>query len=117
MRPTQQRKREIYASCDAWLFASRSEGYGLPILEAMACKTPVIGTPAGAAPELLASGGGVLVKPENPEDMASAIINMNQLQEHRWKIISEAAHATAKRHTWDVGARRFEDVVKRYLSR
>ena len=117
LRPAQQRIREIYASCDAWLFASRSEGFGLPILEAMACKTPVIGTPAGAAPELLASGGGVLVKPEDPEDMAGAIVSMSQLQENRWKIMSEAAHATAKRHAWDVGARRFEDTVKRHLSR
>ena len=116
LRPAQKRIREIYASCDAWLFASRLEGFGLPILEAMACKTPVIGTPAGAAPELLTSGGGVLVKPENPEDMAKAIVNMSQLQENHWKKMSEAAHATAKLNTWDVGARRLEDAIKRHLS-
>jgi len=66
---------------------------------------------------LLASGGCVLVKPENPEDMSRAIVNMSQLQENRWKIMSEEAYATAKRHSWDVGARRFEDAVKRHLSR
>ncbi|PSP31593.1 MAG: glycosyl transferase family 1, partial [Cyanobacteria bacterium QS_8_48_54] len=62
-QPTDEEVRTIYASCDAWLFASRIEGFGLPILEAMACRTPVIGTPAGAAPELLSDGAGVLVKP------------------------------------------------------
>ena len=56
--PTPEKMRELYASCDAWLFPSRCEGFGLPILEAMACGTPVIGSPAGAAPDLLPEGGG-----------------------------------------------------------
>ena len=60
LRPPQDRIRDIYSKCDAWLFGSRSEGFGLPILEAMACRTPVIGTPAGAAPELLGDGRGIL---------------------------------------------------------
>ena len=64
-RPLQERIPEIYSSCDAWLFSSRSEGFGLPILEAMACRTPVIGTPAGPSPELLGAGGGVLVRPDD----------------------------------------------------
>ena len=72
-QPPQEKLREIYAQCDAWLFTSRLEGFGLPLLEAMACRTPVIATPAGAAPELLAGGGGILVKPEDPQDMANAI--------------------------------------------
>ena len=71
--PPQDEIRGIYADCDAWLFASRSEGFGLPILEAMACRTPVIATPAGAAPELIAPGGGRLVKPEDPQDLARGI--------------------------------------------
>jgi glycosyltransferase involved in cell wall biosynthesis len=41
---TQYQVKEFYSKCDAWLFSSRSEGFGLPI----------IGTPAGAARELLA---------------------------------------------------------------
>ena len=52
--PPQDKIRDIYSACDAWLFSSRKEGFGLPILEAMACRTPVIATPAGAAPQLLA---------------------------------------------------------------
>jgi len=50
IRPAQDRIPSLYASCDAWLFGTRREGFGLPILEAMACRTPVIGTPAGAGP-------------------------------------------------------------------
>ncbi len=80
-KPPQDTLKDFYAKCDAWLFGSRLEGFGLPILEAMACRTPVIGTPAGAAPELLTNGAGILVKPEDPEDMARAIEQICQLSD------------------------------------
>ena len=42
----------------------------------MACHTPVIGVPVGAAPELLAEGNGMLVPPESPQAMADAMVNL-----------------------------------------
>jgi glycosyltransferase involved in cell wall biosynthesis len=110
-RPPQDQIPAIYASCDAWLFASRIEGFGLPILEAMACRTPVIGTPAGAAPELIAQGGGVLVKPQDPMDMAVAIERVCRLGDAEWRQLSDAARATAERNTWDDAATRFEQIL------
>ena len=107
-QPAQNTIKDIYAQCDAWLFTSRSEGFGLPILEAMACRTPVIGTPAGAAPELLASGGGILVKPEDSEDMAKAIIRVCCMQENEWEKMSEDANKQAVKYTWDDAAKLFE---------
>jgi glycosyltransferase involved in cell wall biosynthesis len=106
--PPQDTLKNLYAKCDAWLFGSRSEGFGLPILEAMACRTPVIGTPAGAAPELLADGVGVLVKPEDPEDMARAIEHICSLSDSEWRIMSDAAHARVTSYTWDEATERFE---------
>lgn len=100
--------RDIYSKCDAWLFGSRLEGFGLPILEAMACRTPVIATPAGAAPELLAEGGGVLVRPEDPDDMARAITLVCELPEHDWRAMSDAAYRIACRYTWDDATDLFE---------
>src|SRR5207237_3451627 len=98
--PPQDDIRAIYAECDAWLFASRSEGFGLPILEAMACRTPVVATPAGAAPELLAGGGGILVPPEDPAAMAEAIVKVCSLPDAEWQALSAAALATAHGYTW-----------------
>src|SRR5438552_1934194 len=46
-RPAQDRIRELYAQCDVWLCGSRSEGFGLPVLEAMACRCPVVSTKVG----------------------------------------------------------------------
>jgi glycosyltransferase involved in cell wall biosynthesis len=108
VEPPQDRLRELYASCDAWLFSSRTEGFGLPILEAMACRTPVIATPGGAAPELLADGGGLLVEPDDPEGMARAIERVVAMDEPEWTRLSDLAFATAMRHNWDDAAERFE---------
>ena len=107
-RPDQSTLKEFYASCDVWLFGSRSEGFGLPIVEAMACRTPVIGVPSGAALELLTNGAGILVKPEDPEDMARAIEQICKLSEPEWRSMSDAAYAKTTSYTWDEATERFE---------
>ena len=103
--------RCLYAACDAWLFGTRIEGFGLPILEAMACRTPVIGTPAGAAPYLIGQGGGILVGMENISGMAEAIVRVSSMSESEWRAMSDAAHATATAYTWDQAADQFEAAV------
>lgn len=115
--PSQKALKDLYSKCDAWLFASRSEGFGLPILEAMACRTPVIGTPVGAAPELLSSGGGILVKPEDPEDMAKAIEQVCHLSDDQWRTMSDAAYAQVTAYTWEDATDRFEAALQTAISR
>jgi glycosyltransferase involved in cell wall biosynthesis len=112
-QPAQDAIRGLYASCDAWIVASRSEGFGLPILEAMACRTPVIATPAGAAPELIAQGGGVLVRIEDEQALAHAIQNIVKMDEASWRTMSDAAHATATRYSWDDATDLFEKAIVR----
>jgi glycosyltransferase involved in cell wall biosynthesis len=99
--PPQDRIASLYARCDAWLFGSRLDSFGLPILEAMACRTPVIGVPVGAALELLADGCGVLVAPESPEAMAAAIVALCRGPEAQWRRASGRAHARAHGYSWD----------------
>jgi glycosyltransferase involved in cell wall biosynthesis len=113
LRASDDQLRAIYSSCAAWLFASRCEGFGLPILEAMACRTPVIATPAGAAPELLSAGGGILVPPEDPQAMAEAIKQVCSLPEARWRALANAAAAIATRFTWDHATDEFEAALRR----
>ena len=110
--PAQDKLREIYAMCDAWLFASRCEGFGLPILEAMACRTPVIGTPTGIAPEAIEPGGGILVPMEDAEAMADAIVRVAEMDEASWRAMSDAAYATATGYTWDDATDRFEESLR-----
>ena len=96
-RPPQAGIASLYARCDAWLFGSRLDSFGLPILEAMACRTPVIGVPVGAAPELLADGAGRLVPAESPEAMAEAIVALCGGPTAHWQRMSGRAHAWS----WD----------------
>lgn len=115
--PPQAMMKDLYAKCDAWLFGSRFEGFGLPILEAMACRTPVIGTPAGAAPELLAKGGGLLVPSEDPEAMAAAIVKICRSSEAEWQVMSNQAHATALQHGWGETTELFESALHTAIQR
>jgi glycosyltransferase involved in cell wall biosynthesis len=103
--------RNVYSRCDAWLFATRIEAFGLPILEAMACRTPVIGFPAGAAPELIGDGGGLLVPAGDVRAMADAIVKVARMDPAAWKAMSDAAFATASRCGWDQAVDRFEAVL------
>jgi glycosyltransferase involved in cell wall biosynthesis len=56
--------RNMYIASDVYLSASKAEGLGIPILEAMACGLPVVGCDTGAIHELLMDGRGYLVKHE-----------------------------------------------------
>jgi glycosyltransferase involved in cell wall biosynthesis len=114
--PSQEVIPEIYSRCDAWLWASRREGFGLPLLEAMACRTPVIATPAGAAPELVSQGGGRLVAHDDPAGMARAIEEICTLSDPAWRAISERAHVTAKQHTWARSTDLFENALRKAIA-
>ncbi len=111
-RPAQTELRDIYARCDAWLFGSRLDSFGLPILEAMACRTPVIAVPIGAASDLLGDGTGMLVAKESPGDMAAAIVTTCRLTESDWRRRSERAYAKAHSYSWSDATTRLLQVLQ-----
>ena len=100
LRPTEEKIAEIYSACSAWLFTSNEEGFGLPILEAMASGTPVIATPAGAAPQILTKYNGALVGKELGE-ITSDAERILKLSPEDWGKMSAAAAATARRRDWN----------------
>ena len=115
--PDQKTIARLYASCDAYLFGSRTEGYGLPITEAMACRTPVIGTPTGAAPEMLADGRGILVDHESPEQMAEAIVRLCRMPNGDWKDMGARCRERVAGYTWDDATGRFERALENAVER
>lgn len=64
--------RALYAGAAAFCFPSLMEGFGFPVLEAMAQGTPVV-TSAGTSTEELARGAGLLVDPREPAEIAKAL--------------------------------------------
>jgi glycosyltransferase involved in cell wall biosynthesis len=112
LSPPQDRLRELYASADWWLWTSRVEGFGLPLLEAMACRTPVIATRAGAAPDLLQGGGGQLVESHSPKDLAEALLERLEEPVDRWRAYSDAALSTAMRRSLEAAVSEFEEALE-----
>jgi glycosyltransferase involved in cell wall biosynthesis len=115
--PPQERIGDIYSACDAWLVGSRSEGFGLPILEAMACRTPVISTPVGAAPELVIGGGGSLVEFEDVSAMAQQIVRYITMSSAQWRECSDLAFAVASGHSWSRSVDEMERVLLDKIAR
>jgi glycosyltransferase involved in cell wall biosynthesis len=114
--PAQEELSAIYGSCTAWLFPSREEGFGLPILEAIACGTPVIACPSGAAPEILKNGGGALLKTFEPEEMAAAIIKYINVTDAEWRKNSDEAIEISDNYQWPQCINRFESALKKLPS-
>jgi len=90
----------LYAGAAAYLFPSLYEGYGLPLLEAMASGTPVLAGDRGACPEV-AAGHAVLVDPTDVDALAAGIASTLYLSAER----RAAALAYARTRTWAETAR------------
>lgn len=83
----------LYRGAEALLMPSSREGLGLPVLEALACGTPVISSDAGALPETVGEAG--LVIPWNDPDRWIEAIGMGATEEMRQKARNSA------RNTWE----------------
>ena len=112
--PPQAEIRTLYASCDAWLTASRSEGFNLPAMEAMACRTPVVATRTGWPLEAIVDGAnGYLVPVDDAAALAERALRVLRLAPADWQRMSEQAHATAAPHSWERSTDLFERALQR----
>jgi len=87
----------VYNLSSLFVFPSLYEGFGLPVLEAMACGVPVISSNRGAIPEVIGDAG-ILINPESIEEISSSIIKVLENEELR-KIMIEKGLERAKNFT------------------
>ena len=94
---------DLYAAAEVLVYPSLEEGFGLPVLEAQACRAPVVASAAGAVPEA-AGDGAVLVDPLDVGALAASIEDVLCRPDLRADLVRRGA-ANAARFSWQRCAR------------
>jgi glycosyltransferase involved in cell wall biosynthesis len=97
----------LYRGAQCLVYPSLYEGFGLPVLEAMACGTPVVTSNFGATAEL-ARDAAVLVDPYDVDAIAAGIDEARRLRDE----LRAAGLERASRYTWEETARLTLDVYR-----
>ncbi len=104
----------LYAGADALVFASLWEGFGMPIVEAMACGTPVITSNCSSMPEI-AGEAGLLVDPYSAENIAFAMQQLGGDADLRARL-SAAGLKRSQHFTWERCARETLVAYEQFVS-
>jgi glycosyltransferase involved in cell wall biosynthesis len=103
----------FYAEADVFVLASRFEGYGMAYAEALQWGLPIIGTSAGAIPETVPPTAGVLVPPDDPGPLSSALRQFVIDPQLRAKAAGCAREAGCSLPTWETAGGRFSELLER----
>ena len=106
------RLAELYVSADLFVLASRFEGYGMAYAEAIAHGLPVIGTTAGAIPDTVPAGAGVLVAPDDAGALALALRRFIENTAERRRMATSARAAALQLPSWQNSAKIFSRALK-----
>lgn len=85
----------VYCQCEAFLYPSLRESFGIPILEAMACGTPVITSNTSSMPEV-AGDAALLIDPYKPEEITDAMIRVTNDLPLKTELIRKGYKQAAK---------------------
>lgn len=105
---TDQDLARIYSAAEGLLYPSLYEGFGLPILEAMACGCPVLTSDCTAMPEV-AGGAAVLVDPLSEDSIAQGIRCLSNRS--RVDLLRDKGRERARQFSWRTTARVVEEAV------
>lgn len=109
---TNKRLCELYNKAQVFLYPSLYEGFGLPILEAMACGCPVITSKFGAMKEI-AGGAALLVDSRNTGEICNSMIRTVQSKTLQNKLI-KLGFVQARKFSWEETARQTLSIYKEF---
>lgn len=98
---TDEEYEHLLRTATALVTLSRAEGYGLPMIEAMAAGTPVVASDIPIFREV-SGGAALLVDPDSPEAFAEAVLALADPE--RWRKVSGAGLRRAAQYSWDTSA-------------
>lgn len=107
--------RALYSAATLFVYPSVYEGFGLPVLEAMACGAPVI---TSDIPSLSETAGKAarLVSPHDPQALARNVVELLENESER-QYLSQAGIQQAQQFSWEKAARSTLDVYAEVISR
>jgi len=113
--PSVEKARGIYSRSKVWFLASRSEGFGIPILEAMACGCAVVATDCGGPRDIISDGkNGFLVDVGNADQIIDRILLLLDDSSLRKRMCIKAKE-TVKKFTWEKSVDKLENVLKKLV--
>lgn len=112
---TDEALAQAYASASVCCYPSLEEGFGLPILEAMAMNTPVATSNTSCLPEI-AGGAAVLFDPLSEKDIARALRDALRETDAQREIRLANGRAVAARFSWIESAKQYVQLYARLLS-
>ncbi len=101
----------LYQHAEALVFPSKIEGFGFPVLEAFACGLPVITSNGSSLAELGKDNAALLVDPESPEEIASAMEKVISDSSLRQALI-ERGYSRAKEFSWGNTVHHFQELLE-----
>lgn len=104
----------LYCGAEAFLYPSVYEGFGMPVLEAMACGCPVITSDRSSLPEV-AGGAALLVDPLSAEEIGDAIVTITRDATLRGQLVQLGGQRAAAL-SWDATAAGMLAVFERVLA-
>jgi glycosyltransferase involved in cell wall biosynthesis len=107
-----ERIGDLYAGADLFVLASRFEGYGMVYAEAIMRGLPVVGTTAGAIPETVPAGTGVLVAPDDVIALALALRRLIENPDERQHLAVAARATAAQLPSWRDSAALFSRALE-----
>jgi hypothetical protein len=107
-----ERLAELYVGSDIFVLASRFEGYGMALAEAVAYGLPVVSTTAGAIPETVPAAASLLVAPDDVVALTVALRRLIAQPDERRRLAAAARTAAAALPTWAESAKRFVQAIE-----
>ena len=102
-------KSALYSAADLFAFPTLYEGFGVPVLEAQACGTPVLTSNLSALPETGGSGA-LYVDPYNAADICSGMRNILENDSLSKQLVSRG-YQNVERFSWKESAKKLNEIV------